>query len=60
VYKARAVNNPANRKCFVLLEFIPLTKNRSEAIKKQRKVASLNPDLEKKRKYSVVTNNIIL
>ena len=60
VYKARIVNNPAIRKWYVLFSFIPLIKNKSEAVKKQRKVASLNPDFEKKRKYSVEIKNIIL
>ena len=58
VYKASAVKSPVNRKSFVLLCFIPFRKKTTEAVKRKRKVASLRPDFEKKRKNSVVTKRI--
>lgn len=54
VYAARARNKPAQRKWASLFSFMPLKKYRTEARKKQRNTASLNPDFAKNRKNSVV------
>jgi len=58
VYRANAVNIPASRKWFILSHFMPLAKKKIAAIKNARKVASLNPEREKKKKYSVMMKNM--
>ena len=42
-----------------MFSFRPLKKKRTDARKKQRKTASLKPDLEKKRKNSVEVKRIV-
>lgn len=54
VYSASIVKRPANIKSLILFRFNPTKKKKIEAVKKKRKVASVSPDFEKKRKNSVV------
>jgi hypothetical protein len=59
VYRARVVQIPETKKSLVRPESRPATKEAYAVQKKNRKTASLNPDLEKNRKNSVVMKTMI-
>lgn len=57
VYRQNIANAPAIRKSFVLLPCKAFRKRNTEPVEKNVNVASLRPDCEKNKKYSLVTKN---
>jgi hypothetical protein len=53
------VHNPVSKKKLRRLRCRPFIKKNTEAVKKNRNVASLKPDFEKKRKNSVVIKSMM-